>query len=64
MTGRFEYPFPIHYATVDGVRLHYLDEGAGPAHRMPIWSYVWRKLIPPWVASGYRVFAPDLMGHA
>jgi len=66
MTGRFEYPFRSHYATVDGVRLHYLDEGTGPAiwlmHGMPMWSYVWRKLIPPLVASGYRVFAPDLMG--
>lgn len=66
MTGRFEYPFQSRYATVDGVRLHYLDEGTGPViwfmHGMPMWSYVWRKLISPLVAAGYRVFAPDLMG--
>lgn len=66
MPGQFEYPFQSRYATVDGVRLHYLDEGAGPVvwlmHGMPMWSYVWRKLIPPLVAAEYRVFAPDLMG--
>lgn len=66
MPDRFEYPFQSHYATVDGVRLHYLDEGEGPViwlmHGMPMWSYVWRKLITPLVSAGYRVFAPDLMG--
>lgn len=63
---RYEYPFQSHFATVDGVRLHYLDEGEGPViwlmHGMPMWSYVWRKLIPPLVEAGYRVIAPDLMG--
>lgn len=29
MTMRFQYPFKSHYATIDGVRLHYLDEGQG-----------------------------------
>jgi pimeloyl-ACP methyl ester carboxylesterase len=66
MAARFEYPFQSRHATVDGVRLHYLDEGTGPVvwlmHGMPMWSYVWRKLIPPLVAAGYRVFAPDPMG--
>jgi len=66
MSTRFEYPFQSRYATVDGIRLHYLDEGAGPViwlmHGMPMWSYVWRKLIPPLVAAGYRCFVPDLMG--
>lgn len=63
---RFEYPFQSRYATVEGVRLHYLDEGNGPViwlmHGMPMWSYVWRKIIPPLVAAGYRCFVPDLMG--
>jgi hypothetical protein len=31
MTQRFEYPFQSHYATVDGIRIHHLDEGQGPA---------------------------------
>jgi haloalkane dehalogenase len=64
--GRFEYPFRERYVTIDGVRLHYVDEGEGPViwmmHGMPMWSYVYRKLIPPLVAAGYRCIAPDLMG--
>ena len=66
MTARFEYPFQSRFACVDGVRLHYLDEGEGPIvwmmHGMPIWSYLYRKLIPPLVQAGYRCFVPDLMG--
>lgn len=66
MTARFEYPFTSRFVTVDGVRLHYLDEGEGPVvwmmHGMPTWSYLYRKLIPPLVQAGYRCFVPDLMG--
>lgn len=66
MTARFEYPFTSRYLDVDGVRLHYLDEGAGPViwmmHGMPMWSYLYRNLIPPLVQAGYRCFVPDLMG--
>lgn len=63
--GRHEYPFESHFLNVDGVRLHYLDEGDGlpvlMLHGQPTWSYLWRKIIPP-VAAGRRVIAPDLMG--
>ena len=63
---RSGYPFTDRYAIVDGVRLHYLDEGGGPViwmmHGMPTWSYLYRKMIPPLVAAGYRCFVPDLMG--
>lgn len=63
---RYQYPFQNRYINVDGVKLHYLDEGSGPIiwlmHGMPMWSYVWRNLIPPLVAAGYRCFVPDLMG--
>ena len=66
MAERFEYPFTDRYATIDGVRLHYLDEGEGPViwmmHGMPTWSYLYRKIIPPLVNAGYRCFVPDLMG--
>lgn len=66
MSVRFEYNFTNNYLTIDGVRIHYIDEGEGPViwmmHGMPMWSYVYRKLIPPLVASGYRCFVPDLMG--
>lgn len=51
-----------------GLRMHYLDEGRGNArvalclHGQPTWSYLYRKMIPGLVASGYRVVAPDMFG--
>lgn len=66
MTIRYEYPFKSHYLNINGKTIHYLDEGQGPViwmmHGMPMWSYVYRKLIPPLVNAGYRCFVPDLMG--
>lgn len=66
MEQAFEFPYAGKYATIDGIRLHYIDEGSGPViwlmHGMPMWSYVYRKLIPPLVSAGYRCFVPDLMG--
>jgi haloalkane dehalogenase len=50
----------------EGQRMHYLDEGDGPPvlllHGEPTSSYLWRHLIPPLVANGYRAIAPDLIG--
>ena len=52
----------------EGLRLHYVDEGPadGPVvlclHGQPSWSYLYRKMIPVFVAAGYRVLAPDLFG--
>ena len=58
--------FEEHYEVLDGVRIHYVDEGSGPpillVHGQPTWSYLYRKMIPPLVAAGYRCIAPDLMG--
>ncbi len=66
MTERFQYPFKENYEEIDGVRIHYVDEGSGPpilmVHGQPAWSYLYRKMIPPLVAAGYRCIAPDLMG--
>ena len=46
--------------------MHVVDEGAGPPvlllHGEPTSSYLWRNLIPPLVANGYRAIAPDLIG--
>ncbi|MDE3189527.1 MAG: alpha/beta fold hydrolase [Acidobacteriota bacterium] len=51
---------------IEGQRMHYLDEGAGApvllVHGEPTLSYLWRRLIPPLVAHGYRAVAPDLIG--
>ena len=66
MPERYQYPFEDRYALIGGVRLHYVDEGSGPPivllHGQPTWSYLYRKMIPPLVAAGYRCIAPDLMG--
>lgn len=59
------YAFAPRYAEQDGLRLHYLDEGAGDPvlllHGEPTWSYLYRKLIPP-LAAAARVVAPDYPG--
>jgi haloalkane dehalogenase len=51
---------------VDGWRMHVVDEGEGPPilllHGEPTSSYLWRNVIPPLVANGYRAVAPDLIG--
>jgi haloalkane dehalogenase len=65
------YPFAPHYAEVDSgdgdrLRIHYIDEGAGPVvllmHGQPSWSYLYRKVMPILVEAGFRVIAPDLVG--
>jgi haloalkane dehalogenase len=60
-----DYPFAPHWLDLDGLRMHYLDEGAGDPvlllHGEPTWSFLWRKIIPP-LAARARVVAPDLIG--
>ena len=69
-----DYPFEAHYTTIrtqDGtdLRIHHLDEGPrdGPLvlcmHGQPVWSYLYRKMIPLLVNEGMRVIAPDLPGY-
>jgi pimeloyl-ACP methyl ester carboxylesterase len=52
--------------TVNGIRLHTLDEGEGPAvvlcHGFPELAFSWRHQIPALIAAGYRVIAPDMRG--
>jgi haloalkane dehalogenase len=59
------YPFEPRYVEQDGLRLHYLDEGAGDPvlllHGEPTWSYLYRKVIPELTASS-RAIAPDYFG--
>jgi haloalkane dehalogenase len=63
-----DYPFAPNYATVDGVRLHYVDEGPRDApvvlllHGEPSWSFLYRRMIPVITAAGLRAVAPDLVG--
>jgi haloalkane dehalogenase len=60
------YDFEPHYADVDGLRLHYLDEGEGRPivcfHGEPTWAYLYRKMLGPLVDGGYRVLCPDYAG--
>ncbi|HLX80961.1 MAG TPA: haloalkane dehalogenase [Burkholderiales bacterium] len=69
-----DFPYAPHYLEWRGLRVHYIDEGGDPRaegrviptllclHGEPTWSYLYRKMIPPFVAAGYRVVAPDLIG--
>ena len=54
-------------AVVNGVRLHYVEAGAGPLavllHGFPEFWYAWRRQIGPLAAAGFRVLAPDLRGY-
>lgn len=60
------YSFEPHYADVDGLRLHYVDEGAGDPvvcfHGEPTWAYLYRKVAQPLLAGGRRVVCPDYAG--
>jgi len=60
------FPFEARYHEIDGLRIHYLDEGEGLPivlfHGEPTWSYLYRKMIPPLVNAGYRIIAPDYPG--
>ena len=53
----------------EGLRMHYVDEGPADAavtflclHGEPTWGYLYRKMIPVFLAAGHRVVAPDLFG--
>lgn len=60
-----DFPYEPHYVEVNGLRLHYLDEGEGNPilclHGEPSWSYLYRRMIPTLVEAG-RVVAPDWIG--
>jgi len=67
--GLADYPFAPHYHQVtDDLRLHYVDEGPRDAppvlmlHGEPTWSYLYRHMIGPVSAAGFRVLAPDCIG--
>ena len=72
--GITDFPFAPHYLEItdpdDGtkLRVHYVDEGPRDApivlmmHGEPSWCYLYRHMIAPIVAAGFRVVAPDLIG--
>lgn len=61
-----DWPYAPQYTEVNGLRLHYVDEGGGDEtflclHGEPSWSFLYRKMIPVLAQKG-RVIAPDLVG--
>jgi pimeloyl-ACP methyl ester carboxylesterase len=67
----FAYP-PLYLddlAGYEGLRCHYLDLGPPDAaetflclHGEPTWAFLFRRMIPVFLASGARVIVPDLFG--
>jgi pimeloyl-ACP methyl ester carboxylesterase len=67
------FPWTPHYREdlpgYEGLRLHFVDEGPRDAkevflclHGEPTWAYLYRKMIPVFLAAGARVVAPDFFG--
>lgn len=67
------YDFTPHYLMVDDyeggqLRMHYIDEGPKGAptvlmlHGNPTWSYLFREMVRPLNAAGYRTIALDYVG--
>lgn len=68
-----DFPYAPHYVTVQdarhgALRMALIDEGPRDApvalllHGEPTWSYLYRKLIAPLTAAGFRAVAPDFIG--
>lgn len=66
-------PWAPHYADdlpgYAGLRVAWLDEGPRDAaqtflclHGEPTWSFLYRRMLPVFLASGARVVAPDFLG--
>lgn len=66
---RFEnlpgFPYAPNYRDIEGLRVHYIDEGEGETivclHGEPTWSYLYRKVIAG-LSDDYRLVAPDFVG--
>jgi haloalkane dehalogenase len=63
-----DFRFQSHFINLNGLRMHYLDEGpinARPVlllHGVPTWSYLYRHMINKIADEGNRVIVPDLIG--
>jgi pimeloyl-ACP methyl ester carboxylesterase len=59
------YPFDGKFFDRDGLRVHYLDEGAGDpivmVHGNPTWSFYYRDLVRS-LRDDYRIIVPDHIG--
>lgn len=63
-----DWSFEPLYRDVEGLRVHYIDEGPREAapfmlvHGEPSWSYLYRGWVEPLVEAGFRVIAADHIG--
>jgi haloalkane dehalogenase len=62
------YGFAPNYVDVDGLRMHYLDEGPRSGrpivcfHGEPSWAFLYRKMIGPFAEAGHRIIVVDYAG--
>ncbi|MEL6139092.1 MAG: alpha/beta hydrolase [Cyanobacteria bacterium J06628_6] len=60
---------PAHTGAHIPVTICYIDVGTAThgtvllMHGIPTWGYLYHAVIPPLVTAGYRVIAPDFLGH-
>ena len=63
---RAQWPWAPRFATVNGWRMHYIDEGVGDPvvllHGNPTWGFLYRDFVEPLVRAGRRVVIPDMVG--
>lgn len=67
-----DFPYEPQYRDWNGLRVAHIDVSPDDApedapvallmHGEPTWSYLYRKMIPPLLAAGYRCVAPDHVG--
>lgn len=59
------FPFAAHYHSIEGVDMHFVDEGSGEpvvmVHGDPTWGYLYRNFIP-FLSQRRRCVVPDQMG--
>jgi len=60
-----DFSFVPHYVEINGLRIHYIDEGKGETvlclHGEPTWAFLYRKMVPI-LATKHRVIAMDFVG--
>ena len=60
------YDFAPRWHDAAGLRMHFVDEGAGEPvvlfHGEPTWAFLYRKMVPLLVAGGRRAVCPDYAG--
>lgn len=63
--NKTEYPFNANYFDVNGIKMHYIDEGIGETilfiHGTPSWSFDYRNIIKK-MKSNFRCIAVDQIG--